>query len=107
LNYSIWLKYLKSLEIVSGFISIQFRFKINIKDQVRDSVSGAEHFVAEYAIIATWGNVTFLGISQPNLELRPVIFYLSFKKELKKKFFELKKMNKKKEKFISSSYSNR
>lgn len=42
-------------------------------------MSGAEHFVAEYAIIATWGNVTFLGISQPKLELRPVRYLISKK----------------------------
>jgi hypothetical protein len=43
------------------------------QDNIRDSISGAEHFVAEYALVATWGNVTFLGINQQNLELRPVI----------------------------------
>jgi hypothetical protein len=49
---------------------------------VRDAVSGAEHFVAEYAVVATWGNVTFLGISQQNLALRPVRYL-----KLKRKYF--------------------
>ncbi len=39
---------------------------------IRDSVSGAEHFVAENALVATWGNVTFLGISELDLLKRPV-----------------------------------
>ena len=43
-----------------------------VKDNIRDSVSGAEHFVAEYAFVATWGNVTFLGISEHDLRNRPV-----------------------------------
>ena len=42
------------------------------QDHIRDSVSGAEGFVAEYAVVATWGNVTFLGISERDLEKRPV-----------------------------------
>jgi hypothetical protein len=42
-------------------------------------VSGAEAFVAEYAIVATWGNVTFLGISEKDLEKRPVsLLFLCF-----------------------------
>ena len=41
------------------------------QDHIRDAVSGAEHFVAEYAFVATWGNVTFLGISEKDLEKRP------------------------------------
>ncbi len=28
--------------------------------------------MADYAVVATWGNVTFLGINNPILELRPV-----------------------------------
>lgn len=49
------------------------------QDNIRNSISGVENFVAEYALVATWGNVTFLGINQQNLELRPVIFkFLSF-----------------------------
>ena len=40
---------------------------------MRDSVSGGEDFVAEHALVATWGNVTFLGISETKLELRPVL----------------------------------
>ena len=39
-------------------------------------MSGAEAFVAEYAIVATWGNVTFLGISEKDLEKRPVSLFL-------------------------------
>lgn len=42
------------------------------KDNIRDAVSGTEYFVASYAFVATWGNVTFLGINNPNLETRPV-----------------------------------
>lgn len=42
------------------------------QDHIRDSISGAEGFVAEYAVVATWGNVTFLGISERDLEKRPV-----------------------------------
>jgi hypothetical protein len=38
--------------------------------------------VAEYAVVATWGNVTFLGISQQNLAERPVRYL-----ELKRKSF--------------------
>lgn len=50
-----------------------------IQDHVRDAVSGAEAFVAEYAIVATWGNVTFLGISEKDLEKRPVsLLFLCF-----------------------------
>jgi hypothetical protein len=41
------------------------------KDNIRDSVSGAEHFVAQYAVVATWGNVTFAGISEHDLKKRP------------------------------------
>ena len=41
-------------------------------------MSGAEHFVAEYAVVATWGNVTFLGISERDLEKRPVGFIFFF-----------------------------
>ena len=33
--------------------------------------------MAEYAVVATWGNVTFLGISERDLEKRPV-WYLKF-----------------------------
>ena len=39
-------------------------------------MSGAEHFVAEYAFVATWGNVTFLGISEHDLRNRPVSLIL-------------------------------
>jgi hypothetical protein len=46
--------------------------KKKLKDQIREAVSGAEHFIAEYAFVATWGNVTFLGIAEPDLEKRPV-----------------------------------
>lgn len=42
---------------------------------MRDSVSGAEHFVADYAVVATWGNVTFLGISELDLKKRPVGYH--------------------------------
>ena len=44
---------------------------------IRDSISGAEAFVADYAIVATWGNVTFLGISEQDLLKRPVIYNIS------------------------------
>ena len=50
----------------------------NRKDNIRDAVSGCEDFVAEYAVVATWGNVTFLGINQHNLDLRPVIMAVKF-----------------------------
>jgi hypothetical protein len=46
---------------------------IKRKDNIRDSVSGTEYFHADYAFIATWGNVTFLGINNRNLETRPVL----------------------------------
>ena len=49
-----------------------------MKDQIRDSISGAESFVADYAVVATWGNVTFLGISEMDLEKRPVKFAYYF-----------------------------
>ena len=39
---------------------------------IRESVSGAEHFIATHALIATWKSVAFLGNSLTDIDLRPV-----------------------------------
>ena len=65
----------------TDYNSMSFETRINkhavemlniAQGNIRDSISGAEHFVAENALVATWGNVTFLGISELNLLKRPV-----------------------------------
>jgi hypothetical protein len=50
--------------------------KTNFKKDIRETISGAEDFIATYALIATWKSVTFLGNSLTDIDSRPVIGYI-------------------------------
>ena len=43
--------------------------------QIRESISGAEEFIASHALIATWKSVAFLGNSLTDIDLRPVFIF--------------------------------
>ena len=47
---------------------------IALKEQIRETVSGAENFIATYALIVTWKSVAFMGNSLNDIDLRPVRF---------------------------------
>ena len=44
------------------------------KELIRETVSGAEEFIATYALIATWKSVAFMGNSLHDIDSRPVRF---------------------------------
>lgn len=42
------------------------------QEEIRESLAGGEEFEAKYALLVTWKNVTFLGNSLRDINLRPV-----------------------------------
>ena len=61
-------------------IAVNFGFKL--KREIRESTASGEEFEAKYALMVTWKNVTFLGNSLLDINLRPVSVKTLFNKNL-------------------------
>jgi hypothetical protein len=67
-NVQVW--YLNILNDSKTKIAVNFGFEL--KREIRESLAGGEEFEAKYALMVTWKNVTFLGNSLLDINLRPV-----------------------------------